>query len=229
MGPVLRENLTWEELEPGRSAELSRLCTEDDLFVFASATGNHNPMHLPDEDGDGDGAPEAVIPGLWVAAMISAVLGSLLPGAGTLYRRQTLDFVGRAMLGDRLTARVTVTSREAGGLVRLATEVVKDDGSPVVTGEAVVQAPPRKLVRPDHDLPGLTVERHVHFDRLIARAATHEALATAVVAPEEPVALEGALMAAAAGLIRPILVGDPARIAAAAGGRTSRASRSSPP
>jgi acyl dehydratase len=213
---VMRENWTHDELEPGRSAELTRVCSADDLFIFASATANHNPMHLPDQDGDGDGTPEGVVPGMWVAALISAVLGSLLPGPGTLYRSQTLDFTGRAMVGDTLTAKVTVIAREAGRLVRLSTTVARDDGSPVVTGEALVEAPARKMRFEDHELPALTVQRHVHFDRLIEAVRTAEPVPTAVIAPEEPMALEGALMAAAAGLIAPVLVGDPGRIAKAA-------------
>lgn len=75
------------------------MCTLDDLIVFANVSGNHNPMHLADHDGDGDGIPEALCPGMFVGSLISAVLGNVLPGAGTLYRSQQFDFLGRASAG----------------------------------------------------------------------------------------------------------------------------------
>ena len=66
---MIFENRMWEELQPGMSAELKRLCTADDFYVFAAASGNHNPVHLEAEDGDGDGVREAVAPGMCVASL----------------------------------------------------------------------------------------------------------------------------------------------------------------
>ncbi|MBV8628631.1 MAG: enoyl-CoA hydratase, partial [Paraburkholderia sp.] len=57
-------NRTFEDLTPGETAELRRLVTPDDLYVFAAASGNYNPMHLPGHDVDGDGRPEHVAPGM---------------------------------------------------------------------------------------------------------------------------------------------------------------------
>ena len=53
-------NTPYESLVVGMEAASTRACTADDLYVFANSSGNHNPMHLPREDGDGDGTPEAV-------------------------------------------------------------------------------------------------------------------------------------------------------------------------
>lgn len=214
---MILENKTFAELRPGDSAELTRLCTADDFFVFATASGNHNPMHLPGEDGDGDPATGAVAPAMWVGSLISAVLGNVLPGAGTLYRSQSFEFLGHAQAGDELTARVTLTEKLADGAARFETTVTrKADGAPLVRGEAVVTAPPVKLRFDDHDLPGLIVQRHRHFDALIERAEPLPAIPVAVVAPEEPNSLGGALLAMRHTLITPILVGDRARIEAAA-------------
>ena len=214
---MIRENRTWEELEIGETADMTRLCTADDLYVFANASGNHNPMHLPKHDGDGDGLTEAVAPSMWVGSLVSAVLGNLLPGPGTLYQSQRFDFVGRAHAGEELVTRVTVTEKSAGRRVTLATRVERaGDGAPVLEGVAVVIAPERKMRFDDLDVPGLTVRRHVHFDRLLDLAAPLDPIPTAVVAPEEPNSLGGALLAAEQTLITPILVGDPARIRAAA-------------
>jgi len=214
---MIRENRTWNELEIGESAELTRLCTADDLYVFANASGNHNPMHLPGHDGDGDGLAEAVAPSMWVGSLVSAVLGNILPGPGTLYQSQTFDFVGRAHAGHELVVRVTVTGKSADRKVTLATRVEHaSDGTPIVEGTAVVTAPDKKMRFDDLDVPGLTVRRHVHFDRILEQAAPLAPIPTAVVAPEEANSLGGALLAAEHTLITPILVGDPARIRAAA-------------
>lgn len=209
-------NVPYDRLEVGMEAEGHRLCVADDLYVFAHASGNLNPLHLPDADGDGDGKPEAIAPGMWVAALISAVLGNELPGPGTVYRGQTLRFVGRACAGDHLVARVKLTDKLDNRVVRFATSVCHADGTPVVEGEAEVVAPDREASFEAGDMPGLTVQRHVHFDALIARAEPLPPIATAVVAPEEPHSLGGALLGAEHTLITPILIGDRALMEAAA-------------
>ncbi len=214
---MIRENKTYEELKVGDEAEITRLCTADDLYVFAHASGNHNPMHLPEHDGDGDGMPEAVAPGMWVGSLISAVLGNVLPGPGTLYRSQSFAFKDRASSGDELVAKVRVTAKEADGTVRLATLVTrKPDGATIVEGEAVVAAPDQKMSFDDLGIPGLTVQRHVHFERLVELAAPLDPIPTAVVAPEEENSLGGALLAAENTIVTPILIGSRAKIEAAA-------------
>lgn len=215
---MLIENRTLEELAPGDTAELRRLVTQDDLIAFANVSGNHNPMHIYDLDGDGDGKPEAVAPGMFLGALISAVVGNLLPGAGTLYLSQRLEFPARARAGEELVSRVRVTGKDAtAGTVTLATEVRRlSDDALLVTGEAEVIAPRVKQNYHTRDLPGLIVQRHRHFEALLAQAEPLPPLAMAVVCPEETVALQGALLARARTLIEPVLVGDPARIAAVA-------------
>lgn len=210
------DNVPFDQLEIGMEASDTRTCRADDLYVFANASGNLNPMHLPKEDGDGDGVPEAVAPGMWVASLISSVLGCKLPGPGTLYHTQSLRFLGRAHAGDTLTARVRLTRKGPGRRVTFETWVENADGTRIVEGEAEVDAPDKPLGFDADDIPGLTVQNHVHFDRLLALAEPLPAIATAVVAPEEPDALAGAVLAAQHTLITPILIGDPAKIAKAA-------------
>lgn len=77
-------NKTFDEMEIGQTQELRRLITADDLYVFANVSGNYNPMHLPEWDGDGDGHAESVAPGMYIASLISAVLGTSLPGPGII-------------------------------------------------------------------------------------------------------------------------------------------------
>ncbi len=212
---MIRENKTFDELEPGMRAELSRICTADDLYVFANVSGNHNPMHLPEYDGDGDGVREAVAPALWVGSLVSAVLGNLLPGPGTLYLSQTFEWGERAQAGDELLARVVVTRKHGDGSVELDT-FVERDGLVLVEGRAVVKAPTVKVRFDDLDVPGLVVRKHRHFDALLEQADGLPPLTTAVVAPEEENSLGGAMLAARRGLITPLLIGDETKIRLAA-------------
>ncbi len=211
------ENKTFDELQPGDTAELRRLVTPDELIVFATASGNYNTLHLPGFDINGDGHPEEIAPGMYSASLIAGVLGSILPGPGTLYHSQTLAFHDRAHAGDELLARVTVTAKKADGIVTLRTEVTRvGDGASIVTGQAEVTAPRQKFTAEDVHIPGLVVQRHRHFEALIAQATPLPALVTAVVCPVTDESLNGALLAADESIITPILIGDAAKIAAAA-------------
>ncbi|WP_066733602.1 MULTISPECIES: bifunctional enoyl-CoA hydratase/phosphate acetyltransferase [Hyphomicrobiales] len=210
-------NRTFAELQPGETAELRRIITPDDLYVFAAASGNYNPMHLPQTDVDGDGKAENIAPGMFVASQISAVLGMLLPGAGTLYRRQVLDFHARAHAGDEVVCRVKVVEKLPDGIVRMETQVVRaSDQALIVSGEAVVIAPQEKFDREDVEVPGLVVQRHRHFETLLERARPLPALPVAVVCPHDENSLGGALLAAKETIITPILIGRAEKIRAAA-------------
>ena len=66
-------NRTFDEIQVGEHAELRRLITPDDLYVFAVASGNFNPMHLPSQDVDGDGKPENIAPAMFVASLVASV------------------------------------------------------------------------------------------------------------------------------------------------------------
>lgn len=209
-------NVPFESLEIGMEAEDHRTLQADDLYVFAASSGNLNPMHLPKADGDGDGQPEAVAPGMWVASLISSVLGCRLPGPGTLYHSQTLYFRGQAHAGDRLTVKVRLTAKRPDRLVRFDTWVEDDTGRRIVEGEAEVRAPDKPMSFNAEDVPGLTVDSHEHFDRLLAMAEPLPPIPTAVVAPEKAAALAGAVLAADHTLIDPILIGHAERIAEAA-------------
>jgi len=203
------------ELEPGMEASTTRLVRADDLYVFAHASGNMNPMHLPKEDGDGDGKPEAVAPSAWVAALISGVLGNQLPGPGTLYLSQKLDFVGRAHAGETLTVRVRVEDKGPDGEVGLSVRVEGPAGA-ICTGAVRVLAPDHAISVDASGVPGLTVQSHANFDRLLERAEPLPPIPTVVVCPESPDALMGALLGRDHTLIDPIFVGARDKIEAAA-------------
>jgi phosphate butyryltransferase len=211
-GTTTHRSKTWSEISVGETASLRRLCIADDLVVFAHASGNLNPINLPDSD------PATVerAPAMWVGSLISSVLGNVLPGAGTVYRAQTLTFHAPAREGDELVIGVRVREKRAEPDLVLDTWVDRADGTRLCDGEAVVAAPAAAILYTTEEIPGLIVQRHVHFERFIHLAEALPPLATAVVAPEEPVSLGGALLAARHNLISPILVGDRRAIEAAA-------------
>ncbi len=210
-------NRTFGEIRVGDTAEIRRLITTEDLYVFAAASGNHNPMHLADSDLDGDGVKERVAPGMFVGSLISAVLGMKLPGPGTLYLSQTLVFHARVHAGEDVIASVEVLDKMEDSTVRLQTTVRRStDGRLILSGEAVVQAPTEKFDRDGMQVPGLVVQRHRHFEALLERAKPLPAIATAVVCPDDENSLGGAVLAAREGIIAPILIGNAAAIRAAA-------------
>ena len=181
----------YDSLQPGMSAELTRLCRQEDLFVFAQSSGNLNPLHMPDADGDGDGTPEAKASGMWLGALVSAVLGNQLPGPGTVLRAQSLRFLGQAHAGETVVVRAEVANKGPDNAVHLTLTVRTDTGKPLAEGTAEVTAPTTAQRFDASDVPGLTVQRHVHFDRLLEAARALSATPTAVIAPEEPDALGG--------------------------------------
>jgi phosphate butyryltransferase len=211
---MIRENKLYDELKIGDSASIKRVCTGNDLYIFANASGNLNPMHLPADDSDGP--TEAVAPSMWVGALVSAVLGNVMPGPGTLYKSQNFKFFDRVHVGDELTVSVTVRDKLADGLVAFDTLVTGRGGDRIAEGVAEVLAPARKIRIDDDRMPELLVQRHQHFNRLIEACKTLEPIRTAIVAPEDKVSLGGALLAAQHGIIRPILIGSAQTINAVA-------------
>lgn len=211
---MIRDNKTFDELKVGDTASSRRVCTANDLYIFAHASGNLNPLHLPADGGDENG--ETIAPSMWVGALVSAVLGNILPGAGTLYKSQTFKFLNRAHVGDELTVTVTVREKAADHRVVLDTVVERQGGERIAEGTAEVIAPSRKVHFDDEMLPEILVQRHRHFDRLVKACDGLEPIATAVVVPEDKESLGGALLAARHAIIRPILIGSAATIAAVA-------------
>jgi phosphate butyryltransferase len=210
---MMRENKIYDEIKVGEIATVRRVVTDNDLYIFANASGNINPMHLPKDTGESN---EIVAPSMWVGALVSSVLGNALPGAGTLYRSQTFRFQNRAHVGDELTVTVRVKEKQPGNIVVLDTLVTGRGNDVIAEGVAEVLAPLRKIRYEESEVPQLVVARHQHFDRLLGAARQLEPLRTVVVAPEAEHALAGAVAAAKEGLITPILVGRPVEIRHAA-------------
>lgn len=123
----------------GESAVLSKTISSEDIDAFARITGDTNPIHLDDAYARETRFGGRIAHGILGAGLISAVLGTQLPGPGAIYLGQTLRFKAPVRPGDTIAARATVTQWNAEkGTVTLATEAVNQAGTIVMTGEATL-------------------------------------------------------------------------------------------
>jgi 3-hydroxybutyryl-CoA dehydratase len=128
----------------GDSAQLSRTVKDEDIRIFAEVTGDKNPLHLDDEFASKTIFKRRIAHGILTAALISSVIGNRLPGNGTIYLSQTLNFLAPVYVGDEITAKVEVLQvLKEGKRLRLKTQVINQNGTVVVDGEALV-IPPRR-------------------------------------------------------------------------------------
>ncbi|HEY0266626.1 MAG TPA: bifunctional enoyl-CoA hydratase/phosphate acetyltransferase [Rhizomicrobium sp.] len=215
--PETLENRTFDEIAVGDSASLSRTVSQEDIELFAVISGDVNPAHLDPVYAATDMFHKIVAQGMLEAGLISAVLGTKLPGPGTIYLGQDLRFLHPVSIGDRITATLTVTEKKAdkGNLV-LDCRCTNQDGELVISGTAHVRAPRDKVRLPRMELPDVQLGHHQRFRLLLARAAGLTPIVTAIAHPCDATAIGAAVEAARAGLITPILVGPRAKILAAA-------------
>ena len=208
-------NKSWAELEVGDKAAIERTCAVQDLILFAHVSGNTNPMMLPDGSAN-HGSKEVIAPSMWVGSLISAVLGNVMPGPGTLYRSQSLEFKKRVHVGDRLRITVTCCEKREAPVALFRAEITDQAGDLVCAGLAEIDAPTVSIETPVRELPALIVDHADHFAKLVDLAAQLPPLKTVIVCPEDRNSLGGALLSTERGLIHPVLIGDPDRISAAA-------------
>ncbi len=99
-----------EDLEVGMSASVAKTVTESDVYTFAGITGDNNPVHINAEYAATTQFEQRIVHGMFSAGLISAVLGTRLPGPGAIYIDQTLKFRAPVFIGDTVTATATVES-----------------------------------------------------------------------------------------------------------------------
>lgn len=135
--------LTLDELQIGMTAEIERTVTEEQVRLFAEASSDWNPVHMDEAYARTTAFRGRIAHGLLPASFVSAVVGTRLPGPGSLYLGQTLTFSKPTRIGDVVTARVTVRSIDpATARVTLHT-VALVNGEVALEGEALVRVPRR--------------------------------------------------------------------------------------
>lgn len=139
--------LSIDAIQVGDHAEIIRRVWDADIADFVDAVGDYNPVHSDPEYAAGTVFKEPIAPGIWTAGLISAVIGTRLPGPGAIYLSQSLKFLKPVMFGDVITARVEVleTNREKNRM-RLRTVCTNQRGDEVLTGEALVMPSKTQVV-----------------------------------------------------------------------------------
>ncbi|MBD3897544.1 bifunctional enoyl-CoA hydratase/phosphate acetyltransferase [Halomonas sp. ML-15] len=211
------ENRTFDEIEVGDSASIQKRLTLEDIKLFAIMSGDINPAHVDEDYAKSSRFQEVIAHGMWGGALISTVLGTELPGPGTIYVGQSLRFMAPVRLGDVLTVSVKVRLKEAQrSRITFDCRCANQNGESVIEGEAEVVAPREKVRRRRTVMPQLRLAERGHLHELLNAAERSEALTMAVVHPVDEVSIKGAWEAADKGFITPLLVGPEARIRAAA-------------
>jgi acyl dehydratase len=149
---------TIAEIRPGDSAELIRRGEEDDIASFIDAVGDLNPVHSDADYAATTPFKAPIAPGIFTAGLISAVIGTQLPGPGAVYLSQSLKFVKPVRAGDAITARATVLEvlRER-NRIRLQTVCVDQLGEEVLSGEAWVMPSKARVVYAERPRPAASM------------------------------------------------------------------------
>ena len=135
---------TIHELEMGDRAEFSKTISESDIYLYAGITGDFNPAHVNQDYAEKTFFKSRIAHGLLVAGLISAVIANQLPGPGTIYLKQELDFLAPVYIGDTVTASVEVMEIQRDkNRVLLKTLCKNQQDKLVIDGKAIV-SPPKK-------------------------------------------------------------------------------------
>ncbi len=144
------------DLTIGARATMSKTITERDVLAFAELSGDKNPVHLDEAYARQTRFGTRIAHGAFSFALISAVLGTELPGPGAVYLGQTLKFVKPVYFDDTLTANVEITAIRADkGIVTLKTTCTNQHGQVVAEGAAVVFHEDARTKEKGADLSGL--------------------------------------------------------------------------
>ncbi|GAB4306934.1 MAG: MaoC family dehydratase [Myxococcota bacterium] len=134
--------IKYSEIEIGRTATFAKTISEHDVYAFAGITGDFNPVHINAEYAKGTRFGERVAHGMLAASLISTVLGTILPGPGTIYLGQELKFTAPVKIGDTVTIRIEATEkRDDKRIVKFKTQAFNQEERMVLDGVATVIAP----------------------------------------------------------------------------------------
>jgi phosphate acetyltransferase len=218
MAPQFIENRTYDEIQVGDSAVLTRTLKPEDIHLFAAMSGDVNPAHVDPAYARSSMFREVIAHGMWGGALISTVLGTQFPGPGTIYVDQTLHFSRPVTIGDTITVTVTCKQKfDHNHHIIFDCLCTNQDGLEVIRGAAEVLAPTEKIKRERVALPEVTIsDRELRYQQLMSLMSDIPAITMAVVHPCDLPSLGGALSARDRGLIVPTLVGPAEKIKAIA-------------
>ncbi len=150
------QNRTYDELNTGDTAQVTHRVTERDLILFATVSGDVNPVHLNEEFAAATPFKGRIAHGMLSGALISAAIACELPGPGSIYIGQEMSFLRPVRLGDEIRIELEVLEKLPKNRVRIATRVINQDGKKTVDGVATVMAPTEKVSLKRPQLPDVT-------------------------------------------------------------------------
>ncbi len=188
------ENKTFDEIKAGDMANSTHLLTSKDVDLLAFMSGNPNPT--------------------WVASLITHLIDTQLPGPGTIHCGHTLNFYKQVALGDQVTVTITVVDKESDShRITFDCRCLNQQGEVISHGTADVVAMTVKTKYPRAKLPCIHIESPgTQLQRLVAMTEKYDPIRMAVVHPVDVNSLTGAIDAARANLIIPVLVGPGRKI-----------------
>jgi acyl dehydratase len=152
-------NFTYDEITIGQTATYSKLVQEQDIQLFAAASGDVNPVHLDADFAAGTMFKGRIAHGMLTGALISAALAMELPGPGTIYLSQSLRFRLPVKIGDTITIKLEVTDKQdKRKFVTLDCKAFNQNDKLVASGSAEVMAPSEKLLIERPALPRVQIE-----------------------------------------------------------------------
>ena len=153
------ENRTFEEINIGDTASIIKPVTKKDIQVFAVMSGDVNPAHVDEEYAKNSMFKHVIAHGIWTGSLVSAVLGTKLPGPGAIYLSQTFKFLKPVGIGDIITATVTVSQKDVEKKkITLDCVCTNQENKKVLIGEAMVLAPQEKINRKKVSLPKVELQ-----------------------------------------------------------------------
>lgn len=135
------QNLFFEDLTVGRIERMSKTVSSSDIVGFAELTGDRNPIHLSQHFAARTPFGGRIAHGLYTASLISAVLGTRLPGPGAVYISQTLNFRAPVRIDDTVDVEVRVVELIPERFRARLSCICTVKGEVVLDGEAWVKVP----------------------------------------------------------------------------------------
>lgn len=141
----LLKSRTYDDLSVGDSASVNHVVTERDLILFATVSGDINPLHLDEEFAVQTQFKGRIAHGMLSGALISAAVACEMPGPGTVYIGQEMSFLRPVRIGDELSVELEILEKLPKNRLKIATRVINQQGKKVVDGTATVLAPTERL------------------------------------------------------------------------------------
>jgi len=128
-----------KEINIGDKADFTKTISETDIYLYAGITGDFNPLHINEEYSKKTIFKKRIAHGMLIAGLMSGVLANQLPGPGSIYLSQTINFMAPVRIGDTITAEAEVVEKDMQKrIVKLKTVCKNQEGVQVIKGEASI-------------------------------------------------------------------------------------------